>query len=82
MWDLWDPKEGITLLKSKLLEDKSPERDVITLVDELGCLLLAIKQPVASGSNCSSSNCISQYLQYFKKNEKQQEAPYSRISMA
>lgn len=72
--DSMDSAEAITLLKSKITKDKSPEKDALALVDELGSLPLAIKQAAAYIINIPSSMTISKYLQYFRKNEKQQEA--------
>ena len=69
--DSMDPTEAIKLLKSKIPKDKSPEKDALALVDELGCLPLAIKQAAAYIVNGPSSMTISKYLQYFRKNEKQ-----------
>jgi hypothetical protein len=72
--DSMDSTEAIKLLRSKIPNDKSPEKDALALVDELGCLPLAIKQAAAYIVNGPSSMTISKYLQYFRKNEKQQEA--------
>lgn len=72
--DAMNTEEAVTLLRSKIPKDKSPDKDALALVDDLGCLPLAIKQAAAYIINGPSSMTISKYLQYFRKNEKQQEA--------